>query len=52
MKVVTILIPSFQGLRLERLGAYSPFCDGPTKKKTEKKDALLDSPFAEASSSN
>ena len=32
MKVVTILIPSFHGLFLERLGAWSPICDGHTQK--------------------
>ena len=33
MKVVTFLIPSFRGLRLERLGAWPPFCVLNTKKK-------------------
>ena len=33
MKVVTILIPSFHGLRWERLGARPPFCVPNTKKK-------------------
>ena len=33
MKVVTILIPSFDGLRWERLGARPPFWFPNTKKK-------------------
>ena len=36
-EVVTILIPSFHGVRLERLGVWPTICIGHTQKKRKKK---------------
>ena len=39
-EVVTILIPSFHGVRLERLGVWPTICIGHTQKKGEKNSLL------------